>query len=498
MKKRILTLILALLMVLPAFTACSESTENNDAAQENTAADAPSAGEEVVAEETEAELSDAEARLAIPDNLPDQKFDGKEFRILTSEQKNFQFVSDELTGEATSDSVYNRNLKIEERFDTKITTILTGSPQSEIGTLVTSGDDACEIVEHHQYVASTPIAAGSYLNWNDMPHIDQTQPWWNQLSNDGATINGKLFCIMGDLSITALTYTFAEFFNQDLMSNYGYNPSDLYGIVFEGGWTLDKFIEISGNIYEDSNGDGQKSVGDTFGYGFWVYHGTDVWVDAIGERLTTYDPETNEITVQLGTEKVFTALEKIINHLVGNNGAYHFMDEATGKAENVAGNVGIMQLMFESAFQELRDVEYAYGILPYPKYDEAQEAYYTISMDQFSVFGVPKTLPETSYDFMGIVMEALNAESYKTVFPVYYDTALKNKYSEDPETAQMVDLIMDGRRCEFAFQFGTYLANLPYMFRNQIYSKDINLASSLQKQTKAINKKLDQMMGYFE
>lgn len=142
MKKRILTLILALFMVLPTFTACSESTENNDAAQENVTADAPSAGEEVVAEETEAELSEAEARLAIPDNLPDQKFDGKEFRILTSEQKNFQFVTDELTGEATSDAVYNRNLKIEERFDTKITTILTGSPQSEIGTLVTSGDDA--------------------------------------------------------------------------------------------------------------------------------------------------------------------------------------------------------------------------------------------------------------------------------------------------------------------------------------------------------------------
>ena len=77
MKKRILTLILALFMVLPAFTACSESTENNDAAQENVTADAPSAGEEVVAEETEKELSEAEARLAIPDNLPEQKFDGK-------------------------------------------------------------------------------------------------------------------------------------------------------------------------------------------------------------------------------------------------------------------------------------------------------------------------------------------------------------------------------------------------------------------------------------
>ncbi len=495
-KKRRITLLLTLAMLLPSFAGCSEGGEN--AAQE-TAAGTPSANEEVSeTEPAEEQLSDLELRQAIPDELPEQKFEGREFRILTSEQKNFQFMSEELNGDACNDAVYNRNLKIEDRFDTKITTILTGSPQSEIGTLVTSGDNACEIVEHHQYVASVPIAAGSYLNWNDMPYINQAQPWWNKLSNDGATINGKLFCIMGDLSITALTYTFAEFFNQDLMTNYGYSPEDLYNIVFEGNWTLDKFIEITGNIYEDTNGDGQKNVGDTFGYGFWVYHGTDTWVDAIGEHLTSYNPETNEITVELGTEKVFTALEKIINHLVGNNGAFHFMDEATGKAENVAGNVGVMQLMFESAFDELRDAEYAYGILPYPKYDEAQEAYYTVSMDQFSVFGVPKTLPEESYDFMGILMEVLNAESYKTVYPAYYDTALKNKYSEDAQTAQMVDLIMEGRQCEFAFQFGTYLSNLPYMFRNQIYAKDINLASALQKSKKALNKQLEKMMAYFE
>lgn len=496
MKKRVLTFVLTMLMLLPTFTACSENAVNEETVGNDTVTTAPEAGEEAAVETME-ELSDAEARLAIPDDLPDQKFDGREFRILTSEQKKFQFVSDELTGEATSDAVYNRNLGIEERFDAKIATIISTSPQTEVGTLVTAGEDGCEIVEHHQYVASVPITAGSYLNWNDMPYIDQSKPWWNQLSNDGATINGKLFCIMGDLSITALTYTFAEFFNQDLMSNYGYTPTDLYSIVFEGGWTLDRFIEITGNIYEDTNGDGQKSAGDTFGYGFWVYHGTDVWVDAIGEHLTSYDPETNTVSVTLGTEKVYTALEKIINHLTGNSGAYHFTSEDEGKAQNTAGRVGIMQLMFESAFNELRDVDYAYGILPYPKYDEAQENYYTISMDQFSVFGVPKTLPAERYDFMGIVMEALNAESYKTVFPVYYDTALKNKYSEDAETAQMVDLIMDGRQCEFAFQFGTYLSNLPYMFRNQIYSKDINLASSLQKQTKAINKKLGMMMEFF-
>ena len=78
----------------------------------------------------------------------------------------------------------------------------------------------------------------------------------------------------------------------------------------------------------------------------------------------------------------------------------------------------------------------------YPKYDEQQGGYYTNSMDQHSVFGCPVTLPESEYEFMGVVTEALNAESYKTVTPAFYDIALKNKYTEDPVTAQMIDLIL--------------------------------------------------------
>ena len=36
-----------------------------------------------------------------------------------------------------------------------------------------------------------------------------------------------------------------------------------------------------------------------------------------------------------------------------------------------------------------------------------------------------------------IIIEALNAETYKQVVPAYYDTALKNRYSRDAESAEM-------------------------------------------------------------
>ena len=82
---------------------------------------------------------------------------------------------------------------------------------------------------------------------------------------------------------------------------------------------------------------------------------------------------------------------------------------------------------------------------------------------------------------------------YKTVYPEFYDAALKGKYSEDTTTAEMIDLIMAGRVFEFSFQFGEYLASLPYMFRNCLFSNSTDLASTLQKNKKALNKKLNKI-----
>lgn len=78
MKKQALTLLLALLMVLPMFTACSENAADKEetTANETTANVTPSADEETVAaEEEEAEI--------LPD-IPALDFEGRTFTFLTS------------------------------------------------------------------------------------------------------------------------------------------------------------------------------------------------------------------------------------------------------------------------------------------------------------------------------------------------------------------------------------------------------------------------------
>ena len=87
-----------------------------------------------------------------------------------------------------------------------------------------------------------------------------------------------------------------------------------------------------------------------------------------------------------------------------------------------------------------------------------------------------------------MVYEALCAESYKKVYPEYYDTALKGKYSSERETAEMVDLIMAGRAFDVAFEFGGTLNDLPYLFRKQIQSGSPNIASKYKSIEKALSK----------
>ena len=96
MKKRILSVILALLMIIPALAACSENKaepENAPAADPNT----PSV-EEVTPDNDE--LSALEQRQLIPDNLPDVKYDGRDYLVETENRKVYEILSEELTGEA--------------------------------------------------------------------------------------------------------------------------------------------------------------------------------------------------------------------------------------------------------------------------------------------------------------------------------------------------------------------------------------------------------------
>ncbi|MCQ2431442.1 MAG: hypothetical protein MJ175_02435, partial [Clostridia bacterium] len=196
-------------------------------------------------------------------------------------------------------------------------------------------------------------------------------------------------------------------------------------------------------------------------------------------------------------EKTDSALTKIRDYQKNSEGFFTYKTQYDEELFFNNGTLAFAPLRFYAAFKALRDMKDTYSILPFPKWDEAQDAYYTNADDKFLTFSVPQTASDPAY--VGKIFEALSAESYRSVYPTYYDVALKGKYSSDPSTAEMIDLIMSGRKFEVSFQFGEqYFARLPYLFRDLLLSPSVALTKKYATVEKQLNKNLEKFYAQFE
>lgn len=145
--------------------------------------------------------------------------------------------------------------------------------------------------------------------------------------------------------------------------------------------------------------------------------------------------------------------------------------------------------------EKLRDMSTDFGIIPYPKWNEDQKNYGTTVKDGASVFLVPKTVPST--EFVGIITEALAAESYKSVVPAYYDVVLKTKASRDEESSEMIDLIRDNIVVDFGYIHSTALDGVGHLFVGEVRAKTANIASAFKAKQKSAQKKLDSIIEFY-
>jgi hypothetical protein len=100
-------------------------------------------------------------------------------------------------------------------------------------------------------------------------------------------------------------------------------------------------------------------------------------------------------------------------------------------------------------------------MLPYPKFDEKQEDYRVFfGANSSSMFAIPIFASDPSRT--GLIIEALSAEGYKQLIPVYYEIALKDKYLRDDTSIKMLDLITDARTISFSYCYDNWDAGLGF------------------------------------
>ena len=138
----------------------------------------------------------------------------------------------------------------------------------------------------------------------------------------------------------------------------------------------------------------------------------------------------------------------------------------------------------------LRDMETDFGIIPYPKYDENQADYCA----RVSYY-MPPMIPVTNgrMELTGAVLEETNYRAKLHITPAYYEICLKGKYSRDPESISMLDLIFQSRVLDLGDSL--FCSSVRDGFAASMYSADNrDLISTVAKNEKVINKTVSKLV----
>ncbi|MBQ8402186.1 MAG: hypothetical protein IJX14_09680 [Clostridia bacterium] len=463
MKKNVLTLLLAALLLAPAMVSCGGGETNETTADE-------AAQAETIAAETEADLF-AEYR--------DIDLGGRSIRVSVSANisengggmpTSYPYIAgpEEMTGESVQDSVFQRNLEVEEMLNCTLEhealDLNFDQVQPHIESLVLSGDAAVDYYVNDQlgllhcglkgYLLDLADKSAFGESYFDLDSDIYYSEYMQQLS-----VGSKRFLITGDYFIDTMRAAHVLYLNKNIVSELYGDGNAVYEMVLNDEWTLAGMNEMITEAYQDTNGDGTADDADRYGltghssgwalpyYAF--YYSTDCKVVGFDNAGMPYIDESSQEMLSKMAELLITTESSI--------GMYKTTSVADSLKKFVDGQSMI------TFFQKVGDMEQAsirdfdgMGVIPYPKMDDSQEIYRTLVHDTAEMGAVPVTTVGEAASAVSAVIQVLSTHAHEYLLEGYYEVALKSKYAQDAYTAQMLDIVVAGISApfEFAYELG--------------------------------------------
>lgn len=458
MKKFFVMLLAMLMLTLPLLTACGGNEESGTDVSTG-ASDTVSKGEEA----------------KFP--LEEKKFDTTVTILARKQRFSQQFVpNEEYENSAINTAVEARNQYIEEKYGITIAVHEAANrPASDIEASITANTADYDIVCDAVNAMIPHVTDNWFYSLNDL--LDLDQPWWDQNANNMLTLSDKIFYVAGDAIFADDLYTAAVLYNKSIWSDrYENTHGSLYDKVDDGKWTYDLMFTLAKEFAQaDENGQWMTD-GAYYGIVTDGYTGATMLTNGSG-AVSAYKDEQNNVMLSGGNEASVKAFEKVYNVLNDKTvslyaeqftptdyaapGNYFINGHALFQVGYITNLLGIMENESEDKVVP--------GVLPLPKFDEAQEDYYCgINVYQSDVLAIPvcnqKNLEATAYamELLGYYSSPESQFGTKSVTNAFYETSLKLQSVTDDNDSRMIDLVSNSRIYDLggAFNWGGSLIGL--------------------------------------
>ena len=398
-------------------------------------------------------------------------YDGEDFTIFSYKTDGYTWAAaaycevwtEGENGEPINDALYQRNRAVEEELGITISLYAADDKARTksgemLNKLVMAGDTTVDLVTMFIGAAKTCLVNGSFIDLNTLDGPDLDASWWNRSVTDELTFRGKTLGATGDFNLYSAFGLYQLFFNKAMIEDFSLdNP---YEMVYNDTWYADKMIAMARSVTADIDGDGAMTQADRRG----ITGSRSLVMTSLvcsGGRMTGRN-EKDEVVLTLQNERNFAILDKWGNFwmdrdTVLSSGDFSGYSNAFYELLIPTFKDGRALFLFNQLLVsfELREMEIDYGLLPFPKFDEAQEDFCNdLSTSWITFTAVPVTSARSA--LCADAMNALGYYSQQLVTPSFIDTTIKFKASRDEDSTRMMDIILDGRVFDIQamFDFG--------------------------------------------
>lgn len=426
--------------------------------------------------------------------LPEQMhFDDRKVTMICREMEG---VRDEFNAGKDSrgvipEAVYGRNSVTEEHLhiSLEITMLADNSANShatiarKVEQEILGGLCSYQIVTAPNYTLAPGTLEGYYLDFNRLPWMDTEKYYWSQGYNEVASVGTAQYTATGMAALSLYRFMYVTVYNNRVFEANGLE--NLFDAVNENRWTMDYQFELANGLYADLNNIGERDADDAYGFLSGARTSVDsYWVSSRSWVIGKDDD--NYYTYTANAERLSGMVDRILKLYYQCDGSYiiPFGQDNPDNAEIVKvfsrGNTAMANMKIYAIENGLQNLDFEFSIVPLPKYDENQQAYYTNVQDQVTVLAIPRTVDIADREMIGAVTESLAYEGYRHIYPAYFESTLPYRYLKNPQSAEMLRLIYESSNFVMVYQGLATNVGWTTLIRNMIRDKANTVANALE------------------